>query len=156
LKVTAPLALALPKVYHVEIARSDLYLFCVCMCVCVCVCARQIDGFFWRIKLNFIQVFESNVQNVHYSVNIIKVYFQNFLILISVSLELFLHKLFLFFSSCLIWWSVYSHKQYFLNNPRRKNPVDLNLVILKATGLILLDLFNEGLSAWYLGDATIL
>jgi len=32
--------------------------------------------------LNFIQIFESNVQNVHhYSVNIIEIYFQSFLIL---------------------------------------------------------------------------
>jgi len=34
-------------------------------------------------------------------------------------------------------------KQYFSNNPRRKNPSDLNLVILEIMGLILLDLSND-------------
>jgi len=73
----------------------NLHLSFVCVCVCVCVCvrararahevcqpvARSVDCS-ERIKLSFIQVFESNVQNVHhYSVNIIEVYFQSFLIL---------------------------------------------------------------------------
>jgi len=50
---------------------------------------------------------------------------------------------------------MHSRKQYFSNNPRRKNPADLNLVILETTGLVLLDLSNDGLSAWYiLGNAT--
>jgi len=111
--------------------------------------ARSMDSF-GKIKLSFIQVFELNVQNVHhYSVNIIEVYFQSFLILILVSLGLSLYKLSLFYSSCLIW-SVHSHKQYFLNNLRRKNSADLNLVILEVTRLVFLDLSNDGLwSAWY-------
>jgi len=32
---------------------------------------------------------------------------------------------------------------YFSNNPRRKNPADLNLLTLEATGLVLLDLSND-------------
>jgi len=54
LKVTAPPALALSKVYHVEVTRSDLHLFCVCVCVCAraraCMPAskNKIGGFFWR------------------------------------------------------------------------------------------------------------
>jgi len=146
-KFTAPPALALSKAYHVKIVRSDLHLVCVCVCVPV---ERSMDSS-GRIKLSFIQVFKSNVQNVHhYSVNIIEVYFQNFLILISVSLELFLHKFSLVYSSYLIWWSVHSCKQYFSNNPRRKNLANLNLVILEATGLVLLNLSDNGLSAFWI------
>jgi len=112
--------------------------------------ARSVDSS-GRTKFSFIQVFQSNVQNIHhYSVNIIEVYFQSFLILISVFLELSLHKLFLFYlSSNLISSNLiidYCHKRYFSNNSRRKNP-HLNLVILEATGLVLLDLSNDGLSA---------
>jgi len=63
-------------------------LLCVCAraraCVCVCVCVSasgKIDGFFWKNTIE-LQIFESNVQNVHhYSVNIIEIYFQSFLIL---------------------------------------------------------------------------
>jgi len=120
---------------------------CVHACVCQPMNARLVDSS-GRIQLSFIQVFELNVQNVHhYSVNIIEAYFQSFLILISVSLELSLYKLFLFSLSCLIWWSVHSRKQCFSNNPRRKNPADLNLMILEATELIFLDLSNDGPSA---------
>ena len=32
IKVTVPPSLGLPKVYCVEIARSDLYLLCACVC----------------------------------------------------------------------------------------------------------------------------
>jgi len=146
LQVTKPPTL--PKVYHAEITRSNLPLFfvraCVHACVraCVCVPASE-DKIGGRIQLSFIQVFKPNVQNVHhYSVNIIEVYFQSFL-MISVSLELSLHKFTLFYSSCLIWWSVHSCKQYFSNNSRRKNPADLNLVILETTELVFLNLFND-------------
>jgi len=79
LQVTAPPALALPKMYHEE-ARSDLHLFCACVRACMraCMCqlvTRSVDSS-GRIQLSFIQVFESNVQNVHhYSINIIEVCF---------------------------------------------------------------------------------
>jgi len=108
---TAPPALALPKVYQAlalpkvwrlldRIYTSFVRVPLLCVCQPV---VRSVDSS-RRIKLSFIQVFESNVQNVHYySVNIIEVYFQSFLILISVSLELSFHKLSLFYSSCLIW-----------------------------------------------------
>jgi len=54
LKVTAPSALALPKVYHVEVARSDLPLLCARACVRACVRARasgKIGEFFWKNKI---------------------------------------------------------------------------------------------------------
>jgi len=84
--------------------NNSFYTSFVGACVRVCQpVARSVDSS-GRIKLNFIQVFESNVQNVHhYSVNIIEVYFQSFLILISVALELSLHNLSLFYSLYLIW-----------------------------------------------------
>jgi len=112
------IALILFKVSTTWKLPDRIYTFCVCVCVCVCVRARararvcvcvhasahachprSVD--FSGRKLSFIQIFESNVQNVHYSVNKSKSTF-SFLIMVSVSLELSLHKLFLFYSSCLI------------------------------------------------------
>jgi len=51
----------------------------------------------------------------------------------------------LFILFFILIWSVHSHKQYFLNNLRRKNPADLNLVILEVTRLVLFGLSNDGL-----------
>jgi len=102
LKITTPLALALPKVY-VEIIRSNLYLFCVYVCVCVCVCtrARKIDGFFWKYKIELHSGLRIKYSLLRKHRLLRKVYFWNFLILISVSLTLSFPKLF-FYSSCLV------------------------------------------------------
>jgi len=66
---------------------------------------RLIDDSPGRTQLSFSQVFESNVQNVHYSISTevrVLLKFSNTEREISVPLELFLHKLSLFYSSCLI------------------------------------------------------
>jgi len=64
LQVKAPSALALPKVYHAEIARSDLDLLCVYVCwKCKLLseiffskihCSREIWGHHWKWDILYI------------------------------------------------------------------------------------------------------
>jgi len=121
--------------------------------LCACVRARaracvpasgKIGGFFWKNKIELhlgLRIKCSKCPPLFRKPNrsLLSKFFNTYLGISGVSPSQTL------FYSCLIRWSVHSRKQYFSNNPKRKNPASLNLVSLEATGLVLLDLSNNGL-----------
>jgi len=107
MKVTAPPVLALPKVYHVEVARSNLRLFCVCVRVHV-----YASGFLWKNKIELHSSPQSKCSKCpplfrkHNQSLLSKFSNTDFIIFGVIPSQTF-------FILFIIWWSVHSRKQYF-------------------------------------------